>query len=89
MSRDLLSTTHLWFEQQVSNNGRTFLHRQCKVCSRDFALASDEGEWRAVHVGLLKFDFLDDEITKRWISEDCPGCILPGEENDERMPARR
>jgi hypothetical protein len=32
----------------------------------------DDGEWLAIHVGVLKFDFFDEETTGRWVSEDCP-----------------
>lgn len=85
MARFHLSTTHLWSEQQVSINRRTFFHRQCQICDRDFARSRDDGEWRAVHVGVLSLDFLDDETTKRWVSEDCPGRPLPGEGNCERI----
>ena len=44
----------------------------------------DNGEWRAVHVGVLSFDFLNDETAQRWVSEDSPGRPLSGEANDER-----
>ena len=85
MGRYHLSTTHLWSEQQVTIDHRTFFHRQCQICDRDFVRAVDEGEWRAVHVGGLRFAFLNEETTRRWVSEDCPGRPLPGEENHERL----
>jgi hypothetical protein len=80
-----LSTTHMWSEQRVSIKGRPFLHRRCQICERDFAKLLVEEEWRAVHVGVLSLDFLDDETTQRWVSEDCPGRPLPGEENCGRI----
>jgi hypothetical protein len=43
-----LSDTHLWCEQQVTIDHRTFFHRQCQICDRDFVRALDEGEWRGV-----------------------------------------
>src|SRR5215472_1858416 len=79
MSRYHLSTSHLWAEQQVSIKGRTFFHRRCQICERDFARSLVEGEWRAVYIGVLSLDFLDEKITQRWMSEDCPGRPLPGE----------
>lgn len=85
MGRYHLLTTHLWSEQQVTIAHRTFFHRQCQICGRDFVRLLDEGEWRAVHVGGLSFDFLSDETGHRWIFEDCPGKRLPGEGNDERI----
>jgi hypothetical protein len=85
MARFHVSTSHRWSRRQVQIDGRTFFHRQCLVCRRDFARPSDDGEWRAVHVGVLSLDFLDDETTRRWVSEDCPGRQLPGEQNSERI----
>src|SRR5262245_29860240 len=88
MGRYHLSTTHLWSEQQVTIDHRTFFHRQCQICDRDFVRALDEGEWRAVHVGGLRFDFLNEETCRRWVSENCPGHPLPGEGNHERVQLR-
>jgi uncharacterized cysteine cluster protein YcgN (CxxCxxCC family) len=85
MARYHLSTTHLWSEEQVTIDRRTFFHRQCQVCGRDFARSLDDGEWRAVYVGGLRCDFLNDETTRRWVSEDCPGKRLPGEGNGDRI----
>ena len=85
MARNHLSTTHLWSEQRVSIKGRPFLHRRCQICERDFARALVEEEWQAVHVGVLSLDFLDDEATQRWVSEDCPGHRLPADEDSERI----
>ena len=85
MGRYHLSTAHLWSEQQVTIDHRTFFHRQCQICDGDFVRALGEGEWRAVHVGGLRFDFLNEETTRRWVSEDCPGRPLQGEENHERV----
>ena len=89
MAPNHLSNTHQWAKQEVSIKGRQFLHRRCQICERDFARALGEEEiWRAVHVGVLSFDFLDDEITQRWVSEDCPGRPLPGGANSERVRPR-
>jgi hypothetical protein len=85
MARLYTSTTHDWSEQEVKIEGRTFFHRHCQICMRDFARSSCNEEWRAVHVGLLKFDLLDEETSRRWVSEDCPRRPLPGEQNDRRM----
>src|SRR5215469_14487444 len=59
MAPNHLSNTHQWAKQEVSIKGRQFLHRRCQICERDFARALGEEEiWRAVHVGVLSFDFL-------------------------------
>ena len=83
-----LSTTHLWSQRKVSVKGRPFFHRRCEICGRDLARALIERKWRAIHVGLLSLDFLDDETSQRWVSEDCPGRPLPGEANNERIQPR-
>ena len=85
MSRFPFSTNHSWLRRPIQINGRTFFHRQCLVCRRNFARLEDDPEWRAVHVGVLNLDFLDDETTQRWVSELCPGRPLPGEANRERI----
>ena len=80
---------HHWVRRKVQIEGKTVFHRQCIACRRDFVFDSDVRCWRAVHVGLLGFDFLDEEISRRWLSEECPGHELPEEINDLRYGARR
>lgn len=80
------STGHHWALREVRINNQTFFHRRCRVCGRDLARLSEDGEeWRAVHVGGFKFDFLDEKTTLRWVTEGCPGRRLPGEANSERI----
>ena len=85
MARFPVSTSHNWLRQQIRIDGQIFFHRQCLVCRRDFARSSADAEWRAVHVGVLRYDFLDEETTRLWVSQDCPGRQLAGEGNEERM----
>ena len=85
MSRYHLSLTHLWSEQEVRIEWVTCFRRRCQLCERDFVRSLENGEWRAVHVGIIKFDFLEEPTTHRWVSQDCPGQKLPGEGNEERM----
>jgi hypothetical protein len=86
MALQNLSDSHKWSRQQVRLNGVTYTHWQCLTCRRDFVRPSmDGGEWRAVHVGGLGFDYLDEDTTRRWVSEECSGRQLPGEENDARI----
>ena len=85
MARFRGSSNHRWSRRQVQIDGRTFFHRQCLVCRREIAKPSDDAEWRAVHLGVLEFDLLDEGTTRRWVSEDCPGRPLPGEQNSERI----
>ena len=80
-------TGHDWRERTVWISGRLFLHRKCQVCGRDFVASQEEPRWRAVHVGLTQFDFLDDEITEQWMSEKCPGEVLPNDWERPKVPS--
>jgi hypothetical protein len=79
------SYNHHWVRRKVQIEGKTVFHRQCIAFRRDFVFDCDVGCWRAVHVGLLGFDLLDEEISRYWLSEECPGQQLPEEINDRRM----
>jgi hypothetical protein len=83
-----LSTTHRWWKREVQIDHRTILHWHCKICGRDFTRPRTDSEWKAVHVGGLNFDLLDEETTQRWVSQDCPGRRLAGEANHERVQLR-
>ena len=80
-----LLRNHKWIQNQITIGDRTFFHRQCEICRRDLAMLVDDGKWRAVHIGALDFDFLDDNTTRRWTREDCPGVELPQDANHRRM----
>jgi hypothetical protein len=85
VARFRVSTNHRWLRRRVQIDSHIFSHRQRLVCRRDFVRGSDDAEWRAVHVGVLEFDLLDEETTRRLVSEDCPGRPLPREENCARI----
>lgn len=78
---------HHWAHRRVEVKGKTIFHRQCITCRRDFVWDSNGAGWRAVHVGLLDFNFLDEKSSQGWLSEDCPGRELPEEINDRRVVA--
>ena len=79
------SSNHHWIRRKVEVKGKAVFHRQCVACRRDFVIDAPSDGWRAVHVGLLNFDFLDEETSGRWLSEECPGRQLPEEINDRRV----
>ena len=85
MARSYLPKSHRWSRRQVSIDGRIFFHRHCEACLRDFVMTQQDGIWRAVHLGALQFDFLDDETNRRWTTEECSGHPLHGEANSERI----
>jgi hypothetical protein len=76
---------HRWICRKVEIEREFVRHRHCVACGRDFVWDADREGWRAVHVSLLRFDFLDEEISRRWLAEECPGRRLPEEINDRRM----
>jgi hypothetical protein len=60
-------------DREVKIAGKEYRHRRCETCRRDFAILPRGSEWIAVHVGLLEFKPLDEETSRRWLSEECPG----------------
>jgi|GraSoiStandDraft_43_1057313.scaffolds.fasta_scaffold1972918_1 hypothetical protein len=79
-----LSDSHRWIGRKLNLSGQTMFHRQCIACRRDFVMSAGTGGWRAVHVGLFGFDFLDEETTHQWTLGECPGEELSDEINDRR-----
>ncbi len=80
--------SHHWISREVEVEGEMLSHQQCAACRRDFVWDGDAGRWRAVHIALLRFDFLDEETSRRWGSEECPGRQLPEDINDRRRGYR-
>jgi hypothetical protein len=76
--------THDYTARLVKLEKQTYLHQHCISCGRDFAKRIDAAEWSAVHVGIFRFDALDEDTSKRWLSEKCPGQHLASEYNDRR-----
>jgi len=88
MNKDPVALGHMWRVRELRLSGQTYLHRHCLRCQRDLVLQRHSTEWKAVHVGAFRFDYLDYETSSRWLREDCPGEILAGEANRDRIPAR-
>jgi hypothetical protein len=68
--------THLWADldsREVKINGRPVNLFRCSRCAREFAREADQLTWKAVSVGPFQVDVLDDAVSRRWISEPCPG----------------
>jgi hypothetical protein len=76
---------HEWTIRDLIVSDVRYFHRQCRKCRRDLAMTVEENCWHAVHVGLLQFDYLNEETTTRWIAEQCPGYPLPDEANEIRL----
>jgi hypothetical protein len=78
MASAQLSDSHHWIRRKVRIAGQTFFHRQCIVCRRDFVMSRSTGGCQAAHIGLLRFDFLDEHTSRQWVSNECPGTTDPG-----------
>jgi len=39
--------------------------------------ALDRTRWQAATVGILRIEPLADSVTERWVTEECPGRLLP------------
>jgi hypothetical protein len=66
---------HKWTEQcprTVKIDGKVVLHRRCASCGRDFARMEQQGDWKAVYVGVFRLEPLAQEIGDRWLAERCP-----------------
>jgi len=85
MEQDNFLASHDGYRREVKLSGQTYLHLHCKRCGRDFAKLAEVPEWRAVHIGIFRFDFLDELTTRRWLSEECTGQPRPAEMNDLRL----
>jgi hypothetical protein len=69
----------------VKLGDQSFLYQHCIACGRDFVKRIDAAEWSAAHVGIFRFNLLDEFISRRWLSEKCPGQALAAELNDVRV----
>ena len=71
--------SHSWSEalppRSILQDGRTILHHRCNRCGRDFAFELDGSGWHAAYIGVLKVELLSAEVSRRWVSEECPGLI--------------
>jgi len=83
--KDEAWNTHQW----LSNPRRLkiepsnpVLQYHCVRCGRDFLTDPSSNIRYAVFVSVISFDHLTDEVTKRWLSEPCPGRHLSPDDDD-------
>jgi len=86
------SPTHSWLardaRQLETKPGEPVLHRFCTACHRNFVHDISSGEWYAAFPGVFDFERLD-EVSSRWLSEECPGERLITDELARKSPPRR
>src|SRR5258706_4155308 len=76
MLKDLGLETHSWTRnhtREIKIGGRRLLLYCCPQCQRHFAREPLHPDWRAAHVGVFQVDFLEDSVTRQWVSEPWPG----------------
>ena len=76
--------THCLISRRLGLAGQPLIQRVCNDCARAFVDECSTGERYAVHVSVFKIHRLSDEVTSRWLSEQCPGQSLIGDEADRR-----
>jgi hypothetical protein len=78
-------STHDWISRSLEiAPGKPLAQRICRKCGRAFLDESEgsTGRWYAVHVSVFEFYRLADEVTRRWLSQGCPGARLTADDVD-------
>src|SRR5258708_39450474 len=68
--------THTWtrkYTREIKIGDQRLILYCCPRCQRHFAREPGQPDWRAAHVGVFQVDFLEDSVTRQWVSEACPG----------------
>jgi hypothetical protein len=66
------------------DSGELVQQRHCGRCGRDIVTVLSSGSRHAVYASVLCFYRLDDHVTKRWLSEPCPGRRLAIDDEDRK-----
>src|SRR5262249_31479133 len=77
---------HQWLERREPHfkieTGETVVQHRCLLCGRDLVTVLSSGKRYAVHVSVLFFYRLNDEVTERWLNDPGPGKRLPRDDED-------
>jgi hypothetical protein len=77
--------THCWIGRRLAlAPGQPLIQRVCNDCARAFVDECSTGERYAVHVSIFKVHRLSDEVTSRWLTEQCPDQRLAGDDADRQ-----
>jgi hypothetical protein len=77
--------THDWITRRLSLlPGHTLIEHGCHECGRSFVDECSTGERYAVHVSIFKLHRLSDEVTSKWLSQECPAARLMADDADRR-----
>jgi hypothetical protein len=83
--KDETWSSHEWLRQPrrlAIEPDRTVMHYHCVRCGRDFVSDPSSNSAYAVFVSAISFDQLEDAVTKRWLSEPCPGRHASSDDED-------
>jgi hypothetical protein len=85
------ASAHQWHERREPHlkleSGETVVQHHCDRCGRDIVTVLSSGVRHAVCSSVLCFYRLDDEVTRRWLSEHCPGERLASDDEDRKKIA--
>lgn len=77
--------THDWTSRRLELvSGYPLIQQGCGQCGRAFVDECSTGERYAVQVSIFIFHRLSDEVTARWLSEECPVKRLTADEADRQ-----
>lgn len=84
MEKNLSSwSTHDWTSRRLQLvPGQPLIQQVCHACGRGFVDECSTDERYAVHVSIFKLHRLADEVTSRWLAEQCPAERLKADEAD-------
>ena len=81
------STTHSWDQPDGRRlelqPGKTLMHWRCTICRRNFVHDLTTDEWYAAFPRVLDFERLD-EVSTRWLAEECSGHYQPSDDNERK-----
>src|SRR5689334_18174027 len=79
---------HQWRERREPHltleSGEAVVHRHCERCGRDVVTVLASGKRYAAYASALFFRRLNNEVTIRWLSEECPGERPLSDEQDRK-----
>jgi hypothetical protein len=87
-SNRMTAQDHQWCERREPHlkieSGEAVVQYHCGRCDRDIVMILSSGRRHAVHTSVLCFYRLDDDVTRRWLSEPCPGERSPRDDEDRK-----
>ena len=77
--------THDWITSGLETvAGTPIIQHVCRGCGRGFVEERSTGALYAVHVSIFKLHRLSDDVTSRWLFEECPAQRLMADDADRR-----